>query len=109
MSTYSIVYTEIKDLDFIYNLFDEAISYQKSKGYPAWAGYDKDVLKKDIADKLQYKVLIENDIACVFSICYSDEIIWREMERGDALYLHRIVVNPAHKAQYQCQKVFNWA
>ena len=66
MKPYSIVNTEIKDLDFIYSLFDEAISYQKRKEYPVWAGYDKEVLKKDIKNKLQYKIVINNNIACIF-------------------------------------------
>ena len=65
----SIINTDIKDLDFIYSLFDEAISYQKRKKYPVWVGYDKEVLKKDIKNRLQYKIIIDNNIACIFSIC----------------------------------------
>ena len=48
-------------------------------------------------------------MACIFSICYSDKIIWREKEKGDSLYLHRIVVNPAYKGQKQFGKILNWA
>ena len=104
-----IVNTEIKDLDFIYSLFEKAISYQKRKEYPVWAGYDKEVLKKDIKTKLQCKIVIENNIACIFSICYSDKLIWREMEKGDSLYLHRIAVNPAYKGQKQFGRILNWS
>ena len=67
MEPYNIVNTEIKDLYFIYSLFDEAISYQKRKGYPVWVGYDKEVLKNDIENKLQHKILIDNKIARIFS------------------------------------------
>lgn len=105
----AIVNTEIKDLDFIYHLFDEAISYQRKNEYPVWIGYDKEVLIRDIKNKLQYKIVIANNIACVFSICFSDKIIWREREKGDSLYLHRIVVNPAYKGQKQFGKILNWS
>lgn len=108
MELHKIANTEIKDLDFIYSLFDEAISYQKRKEYPVWVGYDKEVLKKDIENKLQYKILIDDNIACIFSICYSDKIIWREREKGDSLYLHRIAVNPLYKGQKQFRKILNW-
>ena len=108
MEGYNIANTEIKELGFIYSLFDEAISYQKRKEYPVWAGYDKEVLKKDIENKLQYKIVIDHNIACIFSICYSDKIIWRDREKEDTLYLHRIAVNPLYKGQRQFEKILNW-
>lgn len=48
MARYNILNTEIKGLYFIYSLFEEAISYQKRKGYPVWVGYDKEVLKRTL-------------------------------------------------------------
>ncbi|MEP6947931.1 MAG: GNAT family N-acetyltransferase [Ginsengibacter sp.] len=108
MKAYHIINTEIKDLPFIYSLFEEAISYQKRKGYPVWVGYDKEVLKREIENKQQYKIVIDDAIACIFSICYSDEIIWRERENGESLYLHRIAVNPFYKGQKHFGKILNW-
>lgn len=108
MKPYHIINTEKKDLDFIYSLFDEAISYQIRKGYPVWAGYDKEVLKQEIENKQQYKIVSDNTIACIFSICYSDEIIWREREKGESLYLHRIAVNPVYKGQKHFGKILSW-
>lgn len=107
-SSNQIQNTTIEDLEFICHLFDEAINYQKSKGYPVWNGYDKNVLKTDIEKKLQFKIVEENNILCVFSICLSDPIIWREKENGNAIYLHRIVVNPKFKGQRQFDKILNW-
>lgn len=108
MKQYHVVNTEVNDLDFIYSLFDEAISYQKRKEYPVWAGYDKKVLKNDIRNKLQYKIVIDHNIACIFSICYSDKIIWGEREKGDSLYLHRVAVNPCYKGQKHFGEILNW-
>lgn len=106
---YRIQNTTTEDLEFVYYLFDEAILYQKRKGFPVWNGYDKEVLKSDVAHQLQYKILHGDDILCVFSICFSDSVIWRAREQGDAIYLHRIVVNPLFKGQKQFERIFEWA
>ena len=108
MDSYNIVNTTKDDLEFVYWLFDEAMAYQERKNYPVWKGYDKVVLQKDIKNKLQYKILFGNDIACIFSVWYADPIIWGEKEKGDAIYLHRNAVNPKHKGQKQFEKILKW-
>lgn len=105
---YQIENTLTADLNFIYTLFEEAITYIKKKNYVGWTTYDKNFIKQDISKNLQFKITNGNDILCVFSICFSDVLIWREMEKRDAIYLHRIVVNPAFKGQKQFEKILNW-
>jgi GNAT superfamily N-acetyltransferase len=108
MNSYKIVNTTSNDLEFIYWLFDEAIAYQKRKNYSVWKSYDKDILQKDIDNLLQFKIVTGDDIACIFSLCYAEPILWREKERGDAVYINRIVVNPKHKGQKQFERILNW-
>lgn len=108
MDLYKIVNTTSSDLEFIYWLFDEAIAYQKRKNYTVWKKYDKHILQKDIDNGLQYKIVSGEDIACIFSPCYAEPVLWREKEKGDAIYIHRIVVNPKHKGQRQFEKTLNW-
>ena len=109
MNAYQILNTEKSDLNFICTLFDAAIAYQKRKNYTVWKGYDTDLLKKEIENNRQFKIVANGEILCVFSVCYADPVIWREMDRGDAIYLHRIVVNPEHKGKKQFKKVLDWA
>ena len=92
-----VINTTQDDLDTIYGLFESAIAYQRKNTYPVWKGYDKNALIKDIEEGNQYKITMGKDIAMLFSVCYSDPLIWGERENGNALYLHRIVVNPAYK------------
>lgn len=103
-----VLHTTHDDLPFIYNLFDQSIMYQEKKGYPVWRGYDKQVLVNDVNSGNQYKVVIDNQIAIAFSVCYTDKIIWRDMENGSAVYLHRIVVNPAFKGQKLFGQILAW-
>ncbi|WPR73062.1 GNAT family N-acetyltransferase [Flavobacterium sp. NG2] len=99
----------IDDLNTIYWLFEEAISYQKKKKYVGWNNYDKDFIVQDVKNKLQFKITQENNTLCIFSVCFRDPIIWRKREQGDAIYIHRIIVNPNFKGQSQFKKVLNWA
>lgn len=103
-----IEHTTTTDLEFIYTLFDQAIAYQQRKGYPVWKGYDKNAFRQDIEAGNQYKILIDAQIAIVFSVCYTDKVIWREKENGTAVYLHRIAVNPAFKGQQLFGAILDW-
>ncbi len=105
---YQIVNTSTEDLPFIYGLFEEAIAYIKRKGFTGWNSYDKKFIQLDIENKLQFKIVTKNDILCIFSICFSDTLIWRKKENGDAIYLHRIAVNPSFKGQKQFEKILHW-
>ena len=109
MTNYQILNTIKSDLPFIYWLFDEAIAFQKRKNVPVWPTYDKPVLNQDIEQKLQYKIVKEGEIACIFTICYSDKIVWREHDKDDSIFLHRIVTNPKFKGQKLFEKVFEWS
>jgi hypothetical protein len=104
----SIIHTEIEDLPVIRWLLEEAILYQKKNGYVSWTNFDLDVISNDIKENLQYKILIQNEIACVFSVVYSDKAIWKIKENGNALYFHRILVNPKHKGKRLFGKILAW-
>ncbi|MBS1640697.1 MAG: GNAT family N-acetyltransferase [Bacteroidetes bacterium] len=97
------------DLPIIYNLFEEAIKFQKINNYIGWNDYDKEFIKSDIQNKLLFKVSDGDDIACIFSICYSDALIWREKEIGNAIYLHRIVLNRNFEGKKLFSKILEWA
>jgi len=106
---YEVKNTEMSDLSLIFNLLDQSIAYQEKRGYPAWRNYDKNAIIRDIENKNQYKVVVDSSTAIVFSVCYTDKIIWRDFEKGDAMYLHRIVVNPAFKGQKLFGIILDWA
>ncbi len=106
---HKVQYTELEDLPFIYELFDHSIIYQEKKGYPVWRDYDKNAIVRDIENKNQYKIIIDSAIAIVFSVAYSDKIIWRELDKGNSIYLHRIVINPEFKGQKLFGLIVQWA
>jgi len=101
--------TTIKDLEIVLWLFEQAMKLQGKNDYKVWEGIDKSALQKDIEERLQYKIVEGSDILGIFSVQHSDPFIWRDRDKGDAIYLHRIVVNPNFKGQKLFQKVLNWA
>ena len=109
MNNYRIGKTVVGDLETIYQLFEQAITYQKANNYVGWNAYDKDFIQREIQEGLHYKITADGQILAVFSTCLNDEFIWREKETGNAFYLHRVITNPAFKGQRQFEKVLNWA
>lgn len=101
--------TDLQDLEQIFGLFEHSIDYQEKNGYPVWRNYDRNAIVRDIESKSQYKVVADSAIALVFSVSYTDKIIWREMDQGSSVYLHRIVVNPAFKGRKLFARVLDWS
>ena len=99
----------INDLPVIYQLFEEAIHYQQTNNYTGWKSYDKAFLQQDVESGLLYKIISNEKICGIFSICYTDPLIWRDKEKGDALYLHRIVANRNVNEGPVFGLVLNWA
>lgn len=91
------------DLRHVFQLFEEAIQYQKRNNYIGWNNYDKNFIREDVQKGFLFKILCNDGILGIFSICYDDKLIWREREKGEALYLHRIVSN----RQFQGIKIFD--
>jgi ribosomal protein S18 acetylase RimI-like enzyme len=104
-----VMNTEMSDLGQIFELFEHSINYQEKKGVPVWRNYDKNALIKDIQERNQYKVVINSKPAIVFSVRYSDKVIWRSLDHGNSIYLHRIVVNPDFKGQKLFGTILDWA
>ena len=104
-----VLNTEKSDLEQIFHFFDESVKYQEKKGHPTWENYDKGAIVRDLENKNQYKVIVDFQTAIVFSVCYHDKVIWRAMDDGKSIYLHRIVVNPKFKGQKLFGAILEWA
>jgi len=106
---YTIENTNLNDLPVVFQMFEDAIAWQKINNHIAWNGYDKEALSEEIKQQRQLKMVCKNTIMAVFSICYNDPVIWRHMDNNNAIYLHRIVVNQTIKGQRLFEKILLWA
>lgn len=106
---YTILPATTRDLPLVMDLFNQAIQYQNENKYIGWHSMDNTFIESDIHQGLLYKILSEEKILCVFCICYVDQLIWREREKGNAIYLHRIVLNRKYEGLKIFKVVLHWA
>jgi len=92
------------------NFWNAALAYQKAKQLPLWPAYPAQRIKDEIYGGLHFSVFMPDDVlAGYFSIALADELIWGEKERGDAVYIHRICVNPDRKGNNLTTHILSWA
>jgi len=105
-----ITNTTIGDLDVLEALFDEAISFQRSRSASnVWQRMNREFITREIEAKLHWKIVDEDQIACCFSMLYTDPLVWDEKDADPSLYLHRIVTNPAFGGRAYVKAIVSWA
>lgn len=99
----------IEDFDEIFRLYDLAIEFQKTKFDKSWLPFDREMIEREIAEKRHWKILIDEKIACIFSITFDDPLIWKEKRKEPAIYIHRIVTNHDFRGNKFVPKITEWA
>jgi len=99
----------LKDRDTILSLYKSARDLQTQKGMVVWPIFEKKIIEKEINDQRQWKLLIEDDIACNWAITFSDKEIWGEKDKDDAIYIHRIATNPLFRGNRYIDRIVSWA
>ncbi len=65
-----IVNTTKDDLETIFWLFNKAMELQGKNGYTVWNSFDKIKLEKEIESNHQYKIMVGEDISCIFKFLF---------------------------------------
>lgn len=101
--------TAIGDLAELETLFALAIEYQRSRGANSWHGMNGPLIENEIRQRLHWKILEEEHIACFFSVAFSDPLVWEERDADPSIYLHRIVTNPVFRGKGYVKYIVAWA
>ena len=104
-----IQYSKPADIETIFSLYRAAVDYQRINGYNLWPEFERPLIEKEISEKRHYKITEGDNIACVFSVLYSDPLIWEEYDKEPSVYLHRISTNPAFKGKGIMNLITGWA
>lgn len=106
----TIANSSVKDIPKIFELYKLATDYQKIK-FPQnqWPVFDEKMIKREINENRQFKLLNQNEIACIWAITYSDPQIWEGSENDTAIYIHRIATNPAFRGNNFVKAIVDWA
>ena len=71
-----IVNATIKDIDEIYSLYRIASEYQEAKKkVVVWPDFKREMVDIEITENRQFKMLINNEVACIWAITFNDEQI----------------------------------
>lgn len=99
-----------EDLQPIFQLYAQAQAHQQKIGtVVVWPNFDPAMVRKEISDNHQWKLLIGGQIACVWATTFSDEQIWEERNQDAAVYIHRIATNPDFRGQNFVKQIVDWA
>lgn len=98
------------DIPEIFRLYKLATEYQKIT-FPGnlWPEFDREMVETEVLENRQFKLMLENEIACVWAITFSDPQIWEEADNDDSIYIHRIATNPDFRGNDFVKAIVAWA
>jgi ribosomal protein S18 acetylase RimI-like enzyme len=98
------------DINEIFRLYTAAAAHQaRVKATVVWPHFKRQLVASEITEKRQWKLLLDNQIACVWAITFEDEQIWEERNADSAIYIHRIATNPDFRGQNFVATIVDWA
>ncbi|MGL5888965.1 MAG: GNAT family N-acetyltransferase [Bacteroidia bacterium] len=98
-----------KDIEEIFRLYKIATDFQKTRFTVYWPEFERNLVETEIAENRQWKILINNRIACVWATTFNDPQIWEERNNDPAIYIHRIATNPDFRGQNLVGHIVEWA
>jgi len=104
-----ILNSELIDINRIFELYRIATNFQKTKSAVPWPNFDKELIKREIEEKRQWKITIDNEIACVWATTESDPQIWKGKNDDPAIYIHRISTNPNYRGRNLVREIVKWS
>lgn len=97
------------DLNEILLLYEAARNLQIQRKMVVWPFFEDDFITNEIKEKRQWKIVIDNQIACNWAITFSDKEIWGEKDKNDSIYIHRICTNPLLRGNRYIDEILQWA
>ena len=98
-----------RDTETIFELYKLATEYQRANGYNEWKEFAPELIAAEISEKRHWKIVIDNSIACIFSVFYNDPLLWGELDNEYSIYIHRIATNPLFKGKGMTHLIIDWA
>jgi ribosomal protein S18 acetylase RimI-like enzyme len=74
-----------------------------------WPKFERSLVEKELKEQRQWKIIIDNKIACVWAITFEDKEIWGERDNNKAIYIHRIATNPFFRGNRFIDAIVTWA
>lgn len=100
----------ITDIEEVFKFYKIASDYQTAKKkVVVWPDFERAMVETEIAENRQFKLLINNEIACIWAVTFSDKQIWEERNKDTAVYIHRIATDPKFRGNNFVADIVTWA
>lgn len=99
----------LTDADKILSLYDTAIPLQTDKNMVVWPRFERSFIEKEIREARQWKLVINDQIACNWAITFNDKEIWDEKDSNNSIYIHRIATHPTFRSNRFIDIIVLWA
>lgn len=103
-----IIQSTLQDIDAIFELYDAGTAYQKKLGIQNWQGFERTMVENTIEEGVQWQIVIDDELACVFTLALNDPLIWEEKDEDPAVYIHRIATNPKFRGRHFVKDIVTW-
>lgn len=97
------------DIPAILELYEAARALQRKREMVVWPDFNAAFIATEVSDKRQWKLLIDQEIACNWAITFQDRDIWEEKDKDDAIYIHRIATHPDFRGRMLVKQIVEWA
>lgn len=98
-----------EDITEIFRLYKIATDFQKTRFTGHWPEFERNLVETEIAESRQWKIVIDNKIACVWATTFNDPQIWEEKNNDPSIYIHRIATNPDFRGLNLVGQIVEWA
>jgi GNAT superfamily N-acetyltransferase len=105
----AIKHTHYEDVPVIFDLYNQAVIYQKTVGNNHWLGFEEEMIKKEIVEKRHYTIYLNEEIAGTFVVTFDDRLIWKSAPEAPAIYLHRIATAETARGNNLVKHIVEWA
>jgi ribosomal protein S18 acetylase RimI-like enzyme len=99
----------LADVNTILKFYDAAIQLQTQKNMVVWPRFERSFIEKEIREERHWKIMIGDEIACVWSITFEDKEIWGEKDDNNSIYIHRFAANPTFRGNRFIDAIVPWA
>ena len=101
--------SNLNDVPKIVELYQIATAYMKSKNQVYWPEFEKELILSEIEENRQWKLIIDGQIACIWAVAFSDELIWGDKNADPSIYIHRITTDPKFRGRQLVKNMIEWA
>jgi ribosomal protein S18 acetylase RimI-like enzyme len=102
-------YCELVDTEQILGLYENARSLQTIRKMVVWPHFEKSFIDKEITEKRQWKIEVDQKLVCNWAITFSDKEIWGEKDQNNSIYIHRICTDARFYGNRFIDKIVDWA